>query len=166
MYTAHWGLNVSVPFIVNPVFGDKQCCQEDLHCWRDCESGFSRHSEAHGLCGILQCCLAGSYWDCSLSLLSLAGVLKYISTMQTNTNLYSLSEKPLTQFHPFISLASWPISSGRNCHCHPHFPTQRHNCKEKKQAAGKSCYRNPSHFHSAVALASGMLGQGCHSWFR
>lgn len=45
--------------------------------------------------------------------------------------------------------ATWPVSSGRNCHCHSHFSTQRIHCKEKKQAAGKSCYRNPSHFRSS-----------------
>lgn len=48
-------------FVVNPVFGDKQLCQKDLHCGRDCESGFGGHSEAHGLCGVLQRRLAGSH---------------------------------------------------------------------------------------------------------
>ena len=55
------GKNVFVSFGVNPVFGDKQRFQEDLHRGRDCEFGLSRHPEAHGLCGVLQRCLAGSY---------------------------------------------------------------------------------------------------------
>jgi len=67
LYCAQWIEGWNVSFVVNPVFGDKQRCEEDLHCGRDCESGFSRHSEAHGLCGVLQRCLVGSYWDCSLS---------------------------------------------------------------------------------------------------
>lgn len=39
--------------------------------------------------------------------------------------------------HLFFSSAFRPICFGRNCHRHPHFPTQRIHCKEKEQAAGK-----------------------------
>lgn len=60
-----------------------------------------------------------------------------------------LSEKSMTLFYFFFYLASWPIRFGRNCHCHSHFSTQRIHSKEKKQATGKICYRNPSLFRSS-----------------
>lgn len=56
------------------------------------------------------------------------------------------TEKPLTLLYSLFYSASWPISFGRNRHCHSHFSTQRIHSKEKKQAAGKSCYRNPKHY--------------------
>lgn len=45
-----------------------------MHSGGDRQPGISRHSEAHGLCGLLQRSVAGSYRDRPLPLLPLAGM--------------------------------------------------------------------------------------------
>lgn len=62
-------------FCLSVVSGDKQCGTEDVYGRRDCESGLSRHSKAHGFCRVLQCRVARSHRDRPLPLLSLAGEL-------------------------------------------------------------------------------------------
>lgn len=142
---------ISVFFVVNTVFGDKQCCQEDLHCGGDCESGFSRHPEAHGLCGVLQRCLVGSHWNCSLSLLPLAG----ISTCNVFTGLL---------FHTLLHLhvkSPWHRSLLLSLkHLGPSalagiatviliFPLNGFIAKKRSKLQVKCWYRSPSHFGSS-----------------
>lgn len=143
------------------VFSDKQLRQKDLHCGWNCQSGLRRHSETHGLCGVFQRSLAGSYWNCSLSVLPLAGISKESVYKMLPARLLCILTSPFY----FYYVASGAISVGRNSHGHPHLPTERDHSKEKKQTTGKSTPRNASHFERR-APTSGLLGPGCHSWFR
>lgn len=151
-----------VSFVLNIVFGDKQFCQKDLHRGRDCESGLSRHPEAHGLCGVLQRCLAGPYWNCPLSLFPVAGMLKLsVVTMQ------SIHAKlQLIGNYSFFHSASWPVSFGRDCHRHPHFSTQRNHSKEKKQASGKNAVAGNTLHFCFTCPDIWYVRSGCRSWFR
>lgn len=56
------------------VVGHQQFGQKNMHCGRNRQPGFRRYPEAHGLCGLLQCCLVGPHRNCSLSLLLVAGM--------------------------------------------------------------------------------------------
>lgn len=62
---------------MHTVLGRQQFCQKDMHGGRDCQPGLRRYPEAHGLCGILQRRVAGPHRNRSLSLLPVAGTLRW-----------------------------------------------------------------------------------------
>lgn len=59
------------------VVGHQQFGQKNMHSGRNRQPGVCRHPEADGLCGLLQRSLVGPHRNCSLSLLSVAGMSRW-----------------------------------------------------------------------------------------